>query len=151
MLQETITEDLKSAMRAGEELRLSVLRDVKTSISNQLVSDGKKPDEQLADDEVVEVIAQLAKQRREAAEEFAAGGREEMAGKEQEELTILEEYLPEKMDQTELEQLVESTIAEVSAEDMSDMGQVMGEVMQEVGPATDGDDVRRIVEEKLQS
>lgn len=149
MLQETITEDLKSALKAGEELRLSVLRDVKTSISNQLVSNGEKPDGELPDKDVIEVIARLAKQRRESAEEFAAGGREEMAEKEEAELEILEEYLPDKMDEDELETLVESTIAEVGAEDMSDMGAVMGKVMQEVGPAADGDDVRRIVEEKL--
>lgn len=150
MLQETITEDLKSALRAGEKLRLSVLRDIKTGISNQLVSDGQKPDGELADEDIIEVIAGLAKQRREAVEEFSAGGRDEMAEKEAKELEILEEYLPEKMDEDELETLVESAIAEVGAEGMSDMGQVMGKVMQEVGPATDGDDVRKIVEEKLQ-
>lgn len=151
MLQETITEDMKAALRAGEKLRLSVLRNIKSEISNQLVTNGEKPDGELPDKDVIEVIARLAKQRREAAEEFTAGDRAEMAAKEEKELEILEEYLPEKMDEAELEQLVESTIAEVGAEDMSAMGQVMGKVMAETGPATDGDTVRKIVEEKLKN
>jgi hypothetical protein len=72
-----------------------------------------------------------------------------MADKERAELEILEEYLPEQMSDKELETLITSTIAEVGAEDMSAMGQVMGKVMAKTGPATDGDTVRRIVEEKL--
>jgi uncharacterized protein YqeY len=149
MLQETITNNLKEALKAGEKLRLSVLRDIKTNISNQLVTDGQKPDGQLADDDVIAVISRLAKQRKEAAEEFTAGSRDEMAQKERDELVILEDYLPEKMSQEELVTLVESVIADVGAEDMSSMGQVMGKVMSEAGPAADGDDVRKIVEEKL--
>jgi hypothetical protein len=149
MLQETITEDLTAALKAGEKLRLSVLRNIKSEISNQLVTDGQKPDGELRDEAVIEVIARLGKQRREAAEEFAAGGRDEMAAKEEAELLILEEYLPEAMSDEELEALVETKIAEVGAEDMSAMGQVMGAVMSETGPATSGDDVRAVVEKKL--
>ncbi|MEX2515246.1 MAG: GatB/YqeY domain-containing protein [Candidatus Paceibacterota bacterium] len=151
MLQETISEDMKSALKTGKKLRLSVLRNIKSEISNQLVTNGEKPDGQLPDKDVVEVIARLAKQRREAASEFDAGERAEMADKERAELEILEEYLPEAMGDDELETLVESVIAEVGAEDMSGMGQVMGKVMAETGPATDGDTVRKLVEEKLSS
>ena len=149
MLQETITQDMKSALKAGEKLRLSVVRNIKSEIANQLVTNGEKPDGELPDKDVVEVIARLAKQRREAATEFDAGERTEMADKERAELKILEEYLPEQMSDKELETLITSTIAEVGAEDMSAMGQVMGKVMAKTGPATDGDTVRRIVEEKL--
>jgi len=149
MLQEKITDDLKAALKAGEKLRLSVLRDIKTNISNQAVINGQKPDGQLSDDDVIAVISRLAKQRKEAAEEFTAGDRAEMAEKERAELEILEEYLPEKMGTDELEALVVAMIAEVGAEDMSAMGQVMGKVMAETGLAADGDDVRRIVEAKL--
>ena len=149
MLQETITQDMKSALKAGERLRLSVVRNIKSEIANKLVTNGEKPDGELPDKDVVEVIARLAKQRREAATEFDAGERTEMADKERAELEILEEYLPEQMSDKELETLITSTIAEVGAEDMSAMGQVMGKVMAKTGPATDGDTVRRIVEEKL--
>lgn len=150
MLHEDIQTDLKAALEAGNKTRLSVLRNIKSEITNKLVSQGTDRNETLPDDDVIEVIAQLAKQRRESIEEFEAGGRDELAEKEQEELEILEEYLPESMSDDELRQLVESTIADTGAEDMSDMGQVMGAVMDEVGPQTDGDQVKGVVQAKLQ-
>jgi len=150
MLQDDIQTDLKEALKAGDDTRLSVLRNIKSAISNKLVDEGEKPDAELSDKAVQDVIARLAKQRRESIEEFAAGGRDDLVKKEQAELEILEEYLPEAMSEDELDMFVESKIAEVGAEDMSDMGQVMGAVMGEVGPATRGDDVRAVVEYKLQ-
>lgn len=150
MLHEDIQTDLKAALEAGNEVRLSVLRNIKSEITNELVSQGTDRNETLPDEDVIEVIARLAKQRRESIEEFQAGDREELAEKEQQELEVLEEYLPEAMSDEQLEQLVESTIADVGAEDMSDMGQVMGAVMEEVGPQTDGDQVKKIVQDKLQ-
>lgn len=150
MLHDDIQTDLKAALEAGNKTRLSVLRNIKSEITNKLVSQGTDRNETLPDEDVIEVIAQLAKQRRESIEEFKAGGRDELVEKEQEELKILEEYLPEAMGDDELEQLVESTIADIGAEDMSDMGQVMGAVMDEVGPQTDGDQVKEIVQAKLQ-
>ncbi len=151
MLQEDIQSDLKDALKSGDDLRLSVLRDIKSGISNELISEGQTPQDSLSDEEVMAVIARLTKQRREAIEEFKAGDRDELADKEQKELEILESYLPDKMSDEELETLIEEKIAETGAEGMSDMGQVMGAVMSEVGPATDGNDVREIVQEKLQS
>jgi uncharacterized protein YqeY len=150
MLQDDIQTDLKEALKAGEETRLSVLRNIKSEIANELVAAGEKPDAELSDKVVQDVIARLAKQRRESIEEFAAGGRDDLVKKEQAELEILEECLPEAMSEAELDALVESKVAEVGAEDMSDMGQVMGAVMGEVGPATRGGDVRAVVEDKLQ-
>jgi uncharacterized protein YqeY len=149
MLHDDIQTDLKAALEAGDKTRLSVLRDIKSEITNEQVSEGTDRNETLPDDAVIEVIARLAKQRRESIAEFEAGDREELAQREQEELTILEEYLPEAMSDDELEQIVESTIADVGAEDMSDMGQVMGAVMEEVGPQTDGDQVKEVVQNKL--
>jgi uncharacterized protein YqeY len=150
MLHDDIQTDLKAALEAGNKTRLSVLRDIKSEITNEQVSQGTDRNETLPDEDVVEVIARLAKQRRESIEEFEAGGRDELAEQEREELEILEEYLPESMSDDELQQLVESTIADIGAEDMSDMGQVMGAVMEEVGPQTDGDQVKEIVKDKLQ-
>jgi uncharacterized protein YqeY len=149
MLHDDIQTDLKAALEAGNKTRLSVLRDIKSEITNEQVSEGTDRNETLPDDAVIEVIARLAKQRRESIAEFEAGDREELAQREQEELTILEEYLPEAMSDDELEQIVESTIADVGADDMSDMGQVMGAVMEEVGPQTDGDQVKEVVQDKL--
>jgi len=149
MLHEDIQTDLKAALEAGDKTRLSVLRDIKSAITNELVSKGIDTDETLPDQDVHEIIARLAKQRKESIEEFNAGGRDDLVAKEQKELEILERYLPEPMSEDELEKLVESVIADVGAEDMSDMGQVMGKAMEEIGPATDGNTVKDIVQEKL--
>jgi uncharacterized protein YqeY len=149
MLHDDIQTDLKAALEAGNKVRLSVLRDIKSEITNELVSEGIDTDEQLPDEDVQEVIARLAKQRRESIDEFQAGDRDELAQKEQEELEILEEYLPEPMSEGELKQLIESIIADVGAEDMSDMGAVMGKAMDQVGPSTDGNAVKEIVQSKL--
>lgn len=151
MLQEQIQTDLTEALKAGNEPRLSVLRDIKNEITNELVARGQDRDETLDDDGVIEVIAQLAKQRRESIEEFSDGGREELADKEQKELEILQEYLPEPMSDNQINALVEEAITDVGAEGMSDMGAVMGKVMKEVTPPTDGDRVREIVEANLKS
>jgi uncharacterized protein YqeY len=149
MLHDDIQTDLKAALEAGNKTRLSVLRDIKSEITNEQVSEGTDRNETLPDDAVIEVIARLAKQRRESIDEFEAGDRKELAQREREELEILEEYLPEPMSEDELEQLVEGAIADVGAENMSDMGQVMGAVMEEVGPQTDGDQVKEVVQDKL--
>jgi len=149
MLHEDIQTDLKAALEAGDKTRLSVLRDIKSAITNELVSEGIDTDETLPDGDTQEVIARLAKQRKESIEEFNAGGRDDLVKKEQKELEVLERYLPEPMSEDKLEKLVESVIADVGAEDMSDMGQVMGKTMEEVGPATDGNNVKEIVQEKL--
>ncbi|PSO45925.1 MAG: glutamyl-tRNA amidotransferase [Parcubacteria group bacterium SW_6_46_9] len=149
MLHEDIQTDLKAALEAGDDTRLSVLRDIKSAITNELVSEGIDTDETLPDEDVQAVIARLAKQRKESIAEFQAGGRDDLVKKEQKELEILENYLPEPMSESELEKLVESVIADVGAEDMSDMGHVMGKAMEEVGPATDGNTVKNIVQEKL--
>jgi len=150
MLHDDIQTDLKAALEAGNKTRLSVLRNIKSEITNKLVSQGTDRNETLPDEHVIAVIAQLAKQRKETNEEYKAGGRDELEETEREELQILQEYLPEPMSNDELETLVESTIADVGAEDMSDMGQVMGAVMEDVGPQTDGDQVKEIVQQKLQ-
>jgi len=149
MLHEDIQTDLRAALEAGDDLKLSVLRDIKSAITNELVSEGIDTDEVLPDEDVQKVIARLAKQRKESIEEFEAGDRQELADKEKKELEVLENYLPEPMSSQQLETLVESIIADVGAKDMSDMGQVMGKAMEEVGPATDGNAVKEIVKEKL--
>lgn len=150
MLHEDIQTDLQSALESGNKLRLSVLRNIKSEIINELISRGEDRDSLLEDEGVIEVVARLAKQRRESIEEFEAGGREELAKQERDELSVLEEYLPEQMDDEELQAIIDSVIADVGAEDMSDMGKVMGKAMSEVGPETDGNRVKKMVQSKLQ-
>ncbi|MEX0909749.1 MAG: GatB/YqeY domain-containing protein, partial [Candidatus Paceibacterota bacterium] len=92
MLQDKIQEELKQAMRDKDELRLSVLRNIKSEATNELVSQKRKPTEQLEEDDLIQVITRLAKQRKDSIEQFRKGNRPNLAEKEEKELKILEEY-----------------------------------------------------------
>ena len=150
-LQQQIKDDLKEAMKAKDKTRTSVLRNITSEISNELVANDKTPQDE-ADDELVQrVIERLAKQRRESIEEYRNAGQNERVDEESAELQVLESYLPEKMNEEDIRAKVQAKIDDVGATDPSQMGQVMGPLMQELQGQANGDDVKRIVEEELQS
>ena len=102
-LQNKIEQDIKLAMTQKNELEVSVLRMVKSALQNKLIEIKKK---ELSDDEVLSVLSNQAKRRKEAAESFAKGGREEMAQKEKDELIIIEKYLPKQMTEEEIKKIL---------------------------------------------
>jgi uncharacterized protein YqeY len=140
-----IEEDLTDAMRAGETERRDALR----LILNALRAAEKDLQRPLKDDEELQVLQRERKRRVEAAEAFRAGGREEQAAKEEQELEILEEYMPELLSDDELEEIVDDVIAEVGATGMRDFGRVMADVMPQVAGRADGAAVGQLVREKL--
>ncbi len=140
-----ITQDLKEAMLARDEIRVSALRMLISAIRYT----GNGRDQEFSDDEVVTVIQKEAKKRKEAAAGFRQGGREESAVKEEAELKILEGYLPEQMSDEALTKIVEDTIKEVGASSITDMGKVIGSVMAKVKGQADGGKISILVKEKL--
>lgn len=148
-LHEHIQKDAEEALKSGEKTRLSVLRDIKTSATNELVATKRKPTDTLSDEELLSVIKRLAKQRKDSIEQFRAGNREELAKKEEKELTILEEYLPEMMSKEEIRPIAEKKKAELGITDKSGMGQLIGAIMKETEGRADGKDVSAIVNELL--
>lgn len=120
-LKSRIQEDVKQAMRAGEKDRLSTLRMLTAGIKQQEVDTRTELD----DAAVIAVIEKMIKQRREAAEQYLAGAREELALKEQAEASILREYLPAPLTEQEVDALIEAAIQEAGASTTRDMGKVM--------------------------
>lgn len=151
MIHEQIKEELKSAMKAGEPIKKEVLRGVLSAFTNELVADGEKPDEMLSDEKAQEVLGRLAKQRREAIQQYENGGRPELAESEQRELTILEAYLPEQMSEDEVREHIEAKKQALEITDASQKGQLMGAVMKDLKDRADGTKVKELVEASLSS
>lgn len=146
-LKERITKDLTEAMKKKDSLRLDTLRLLKAEIMKFEVSGKTKVE--AGEDEVLTLVNRLIKQRREAAEQFRAGGREEMARKEEEELKILQDYLPPQLSAEAIEKIVRETMTQTETKDKSGMGKLMGAVMGKVKGQADGTVVKAIVEKVL--
>jgi uncharacterized protein YqeY len=145
-LLEKIDDDLKSAMKASDSLKVSVLRMAKASIKNREIDMRKE----LSDDDIIPVLSTLAKQRRESIDQFSKGGRQDLAEKESLELAILQSYLPEQITPEELDRIVLEAIKESSAAGAKDMGKVMRLVMPRTKGAADGKLVSQRVTELLE-
>ncbi len=143
---ENIKTELKTAMKAKEATRLTVIRGMLTAFTNELVATGKTPQDTLDDDVVMTVIKRLAKQRKDSIEQYEAAGRQELADTEKEELAILEGYLPQMMSQDEIRPIAQAKQAELGIEDKSKMGVLIGAVIKECAGKADGGDVKAVVE-----
>lgn len=142
-----IKEDLKKAQKNKEETKVSILRMLLAEIKNEEIALKKK--EGLTDDEVLSVIQRNVKRHKDSIESFKKGKREDLVEKEEEELKILKNYLPEELSEEELEKIVSQKIEELKASGPSDFGKVMGAVMAEVKGRAEGKKVAQIVKEKL--
>lgn len=148
-LKDRLRTDLTAAMKARDEVRSSTLRMILTAITNSEVA-GKEKHE-LTDDDVLGVLSTEAKKRREAAQAFSEGGREEMAAKEQAEAAVIADYLPTPLTDEEITALVASAIEQTGAagEGMRAMGKVMGVVQPQVKGRADGGQVAAEVRRQL--
>lgn len=138
--------DLKEAMRNKEEQRLSTLRMLRASLKNKQI----ELQHELGDDEVAAVIRTMVKQYRDAVNDFEKAGRNDLADRQQQEITILEAYLPAAMPEAEIETIAKKII-DASQATAKDLGKVMGAVMKEVAGRADGNTVRAIVQRMLTS
>jgi uncharacterized protein len=140
-----LEDELKQAMVARDEPRRDALR----LILSSLRSAEKELQRPLHDDEELQVLQRERKRRIEAAEAFRGGGREEQAQGEEEELAVLEEFMPAPLSEEELEEIIDDAIAEVGATSIRDLGRVMADVMPQVSGRADGSVVSQLVREKL--
>lgn len=148
-LHEDIKASLKEAMKAKDAIKLRVVRGLLTAFMNEMVANGKTPQDTLSDEEILAVIKRSAKQRKESITQFEAAGRDELATPEKEELEVLETYLPTLMTQDEILPIAETKKAELGVEDKSKIGILIGAVMKELGGNADGGDVKTVVESLL--
>ena len=144
-LREKLSEDMKTAMKARDELRLSTIRMVRSAVKNKDIELKRELNEQ----EIVEVIATLGKQRRESIRLFTEAGRQDLVEKEEKELAVLLEFLPQQLSREEVAELVEKIVAESGAQGAKDMGKVMKALLPSVSGRADGKLVSEIVKEKL--
>src|SRR2546422_6211541 len=140
-----IEDELKQARLARDENR----RDALGLILASLGSAEKELQRPLSDDEELQVLQRERKRRHEAAEAFRSGGREEQAAGEEQELAVLEEFMPAPLSEEELEEIIDDAIAEVGATSLNDLGRVMADVMPQVAGRADGSQVSQLVREKL--
>lgn len=144
-----VQSDLVAAMKDKDELTLSVLRMLKSSIQLMQVEQGK--DHELTDEDVLVLVRRLIKQRVEAAEMYRSGGADDRAGRELAEAKVLEGYQPAQMSDEEIAQLVAKIADETGAKGPKDMGKVMGKAMAAVKGRADGNRVKAAVQQHLAS
>lgn len=146
MLFQDIRAQLSAAMKAREEVRVSVLRGLLAAFTNELVATGRKPTETLTDDEALAVIKRAARQRKDSIEQFRAGKREDLAAKEEAELKVLESYLPALISREEIEKLARAKKEELGVTDRAKAGALVGAVMKELKGRADGGEVKAVVD-----
>jgi len=145
-LQDKIQNDITAAMRSKDVLRLNVLRMMKTAVKNKEIEKMKA----LEETEVLAVFNTLVKQRKDSIEQFRKGGREELAQKEESEITIIEEYLPAAASDDDIQKAIDGAITETAATTAKDMGKVMAAVkVRLAGKTVDGGKVSQLVKERL--
>lgn len=146
-LKEKLDEDLKSALRAKDDLRKSVLRMLRSELHNEEIAVRGS----IGEDGILNVISRQARKNRESIYEFRKGGREDLAQKEEAELEILAEYLPAQLSEDDISAIALKTIQEVGASGPSDKGKVMSKLMPQVKGKADGGMVNSIVVQLLET
>lgn len=145
MLVTTIKEDMVSAMKAKDDLRVQTLRGAIAGFTNELVAKGMKPTDEVDDALAMTVLKRLAKQRRDSAEQFTKGNRPELAAKELEELKIIESYLPQQASREDIEKVARAKKEEMNV-DAAGKGKLMGAVIKEFQGNADGAIVKQVID-----
>jgi uncharacterized protein len=146
MLQKQIKDSIKEAMLARDSVKLITLRGLANSMTNELITQKRPLSDELSDEDVIKVLQRLAKQRRDAIEQFEKGGRPELVASETAELNIIESYLPKMMTKDEIIKIVEAKKAELGITDKAGLGKFMAVLMKEFKGKADGSDVKKVVE-----
>lgn len=145
-LVETLNQDMIKAMRNKEKQRLSLIRMVKASLQNEAIKLGR---EELTEEEELTVLSRELKQLKESLQEFKDAEREDLVEKHEQDLEILQEYMPEQLSNDDLEKIVVDTIEEVNATTKRDIGKVMSVLMPKVKGKADGSKVNQLVQKHL--
>jgi len=144
-LRSRLEQDMKEALRAGDRVRLATIRMLRAAVQNADIAAGRRLDEQ----GIIEVLARELKLRREALDEYRRAGRAEQVAQLEQEIQVVQGYLPEPLSEAEIAELARQAAAEAGAKGPQDMGRVMGLLMPRVKGRADGSVVSRIVREEL--
>lgn len=149
-IQEQIKDDLKEAMKAKNSVKVGVLKGFISEFTNESVKLGRTPQDPLENNEALNVIKRLSKQRKDSIEQFENGGRPELAESEKAELAIIEEYLPEMMSEEEVRAHVLQKKDEMNITSKDQFGQLIGAVMNDLKDKADGAVVKKVIDEALE-
>ena len=144
-LSQRITDELKGAIKAKDEIRISCMRMLKADLKNRQVEKGSD----LEDREIENLVSSLIRKGQEAAKEFREGGRLDLAEKEEEEVRIFYEFLPEQLDSADIEKKIKEIISELSASGSADLGKVMKAAMAQMAGRVQGKEVNEIARKLL--
>ncbi len=147
-MQDKLERDLKTAMLAGDKARAEVIRGLKNALQYEAVAQNAA-DRKLNDEQIQKVLAREAKKRQEAVDIYQKNGQADRAERELAEKRIIEEYLPEQLDEAAIEGLVREQISKVDNPTMANMGQIIGAVKAKAGPVADGSLIAKLVKDKL--
>ncbi|MFO0750099.1 MAG: GatB/YqeY domain-containing protein [Myxococcota bacterium] len=145
-LKDKLTEDLKTAMKARDQVRLDAIRLLLSDLKNQAIAQMKGPHGDIDEAEELALLAKHKKQRDESITAFRAGGREDLASADEAQLQVILSYLPKQLTRDEVEVIARELVTEVGATSKKDMGKVMGKLMAKVKGRFPGDQVKSIVE-----
>jgi len=145
-LHEQIKNNIKESMKAGDKVRLEVMRGLVTAFTNELVATGKTPQDLLTDEDAIKVITRASKQRKDSIEQFTKGGRMDLVEVEKDQLSILEEFLPKLMEIGEVEEVVKNKLSELEVKDPTKKGMFMASLMKDLKGKADGAMVKEIVD-----
>ncbi|MDY8136464.1 GatB/YqeY domain-containing protein [Aquimarina sp. 2201CG5-10] len=146
-LQQDVMTAMKEAMKAKDTNALTSLRAIKSAILLAQTESGAK--EELTEDQELKLLQKLVKQRKDSATIFSEQGRDDLAQPELDQAKVIEKFLPEQLDQEEIEKIVSDIIAKTGAEGMKDMGKVMGMASSQLAGKADGKTISTIVKSKL--
>ncbi|MEY3028242.1 MAG: hypothetical protein RIQ77_325 [Pseudomonadota bacterium] len=144
-IKQTISEDMKTFMRAKDTARLGAVRLLQASIKQKEIDDRVE----LTDDQVLSVIQKMLKQRKDSIEAYQKADRQDLIDQEQLEIDVLSKYMPEPLTDDEVSKIIDKVISEVNATDMKDMGKVVGVLKSKISGRADMGQVSKIVREKL--
>lgn len=148
-MQEKIKSLIKESMIARDSARTMTLRGLSSAFTNELVAQGRPPQEVLEDTDCTKVIKRLIKQRKDSITQFSDAGREDLANDESAELVILESLLPAQMTRDEVVDAVKKVIESLGDIDMSKKGQITGQIIKSLGDNADGKMVKEVLDELL--
>lgn len=146
-LHEQIKNNIKESMKAGDKVRLEVMRGLVTAFTNEMVATGKTPQDMLSDEEAIKVITRASKQRKDSIEQFTKGGRSDLVESETAQLEILEEFLPKLMEKSEIEKFVKEKYETLEVKDPTKKGIFMSLIMKELKGKADGSLVKEVVDQ----
>ncbi len=140
-----LIDDMKSAMKNGNKAELSALRNIIGKIKSKQIDSGKE----LTENECIKILSSSAKQLKDSIEQYRHGGREDLVKSESFELSVVKKYLPEQMNESEIESIIKKIINQLNVNSMNEMGKVMAEAMKQIGNVADGAIVQKIVRKEL--